>query len=186
MYHESYCRKGTEQHMQPQKSLICRILAVWLAVSFLPALFFVNPVQENEKHSPDYFGQESCIPHPELGRFVTLICTEEFLPQRTDRIYRHNSPRSLTRLKNFHPFFRGKIFLFISVCILCVGMCFLGKAVTYTQKYIIRYIQNQDGRKGCTPFQFIRNLKTEVQNYAYSCYCHADDFGCVPDCLVRH
>ncbi len=134
--------------MQLQKSFTYQILAILLAVSFLPALFFVNPVQEADKHSPDYFGQESCIPHPELGRFVTLICTEEFLPQKTDCIYRHNTPRNLTRFRNFQLFFERKFLFFIFVCILSAQLCFRGKAVTYTQKYIIRYIQNQDGRKG--------------------------------------
>lgn len=134
--------------MQQKKSLIYRILSVWLAISFLPILFLMNPVQEVEQQQLDCLVQESCIPHPELGRFVTLIYTEEFLPQKTDRIYRYNNPRNLTRFKSFQPFFKRKILLFISVYILLAQWCFLGKAVTYTQKYIIRYIQNQDGRKG--------------------------------------
>ena len=134
--------------MHQKKSRIYRILSVWIAFSFLSVLFFITPVQEQETHSSHCFQQEQSIPHPEFSRFVILLCKEEFLPQKTINIYRRHMPENLKQSGMFQMCFTGGLWLTAVMRVLAVSLRMAERIIFYSQKYIIRYIQNQDGRKG--------------------------------------
>lgn len=127
-----------------QKNSICnRILTVCMALAFLPVLLSVSTTLE-----PSGGVRSSSAAHAELQGLAEFLCSEEFLPLRPAHVYRSHTGRGLTAPRHFQLWFRQFGQQFLTVCILYLTLRLFGEAVTLTRRYIIRYIHDQDGRKG--------------------------------------
>lgn len=134
--------------MRQRTYLLYRILAVWMALTFLPVLLSVSPAPEKRPTDRGTLSEQR-IPHPELDRLTELALAEELLPYRPARTFRAQAHKGTGGQRTFQLCFGAFWLLLITVCILYRIRRLFWSSLRYSRSYIIRYIHDQDGRKRC-------------------------------------
>ena len=129
-------------------TIYSRLTALMTVLLLLPALAFSMQDNKSPEYSTGSITVGTQCRHTELVRFVTLAYPEEFLPSRNTHQLRNQTRHSTSAPRSDTLYFKRSQFCFQAVCILYVILWFLGKSVSYSQRFIIRYIHDQDGRKG--------------------------------------
>ena len=134
-----------------QRGFLYSKSAMVIAFLFLLFSFSGNVVSGlNNEHTNfnDAQNTYSCSAH----RLAEVVCSEELLPLNQARIISSDSLRKPNQPKFFDCSSNGSTYLLISADILYLKAYLLKRKVSSTNRFIIKYIHDQDGHKILSPF----------------------------------
>lgn len=128
-----------------RKPVLQRVVSLCIALTFLPVLLSLCTVWE-----PDGLPMQETSAPAQVTRLAELLCDREFLPLRSVYIDRVRPGRG-QHTPRYIPFdCRNTIQYVPAVQVPGTVMLLSGDVLLCSQRFIIRYIHDQDGRKGLT------------------------------------
>lgn len=129
-----------------------RAFALLMALSVLPLFLAGNNIRGADSSRSGSLYPDTRIVGSNILSFPVAAYTEELLPISRSRITSVHSVRRFDRPQLFSIYFYGGlVFLQISLLLLASALL-LRSGADYSQKSIIKYIHDQDGRKKISPF----------------------------------
>lgn len=160
--------------MFQSKNLLCRTLASCIVFSFLLVLFSVSTIAPSTDNS--IICPEKAYLQIQFSKQVEFFDRAEFLPPRPTHIYEKHNSRNVITPKHLQLHHKEILQLLTTAYIFYIVLWLFSRTITYSQKFIIRYIQNQDGRKDKLPFIVMLN-QTICGGKTYENYGNADNFS---------
>ena len=129
-----------------------RVFALLIALSVLPLFLTSNNIRgaDNSRFGSLY-PDTRIVPNNSLSLPVAAY-TEELLPISQTRITSVHSVRRFDRPQPFIIYFNGGLVLLHISLLLLTSALLLRSGANYSQKSIIKYIHDQDGRKNISPY----------------------------------
>ena len=129
-----------------------RVFALLIALSVLPLFLTSNNIRgaDNSRFGSLY-PDTRIVPNNSLSLPVASY-TEELLPISQTRITSVHSVRRFDRPQPFSIYFNGCLVLLQISLLLLTSALLLRSGINYSQKSIIKYIHDQDGRKNISPY----------------------------------
>ena len=135
-----------------RKTLVRRIMALFLVLTIIPLLLSFSQLGESDSKQLHDFSQQ--VTSSDLG-FTALIQAEKILPQNTTRIAECNSSGRQIQLKYVDYFIKRNNSLLFAAAILFISLCYISGRICSSRKFIIKYIHNQDGYKNKPSFYLL-------------------------------
>lgn len=133
-----------------------RAFALLIALSFLPLFLSSNNIRGADSSRFGSLYPDTRIVTNNILSLPVAAYTEELLPISQSRITSAHSVRRFDRPQPFCIYFNGGLVLLQISLLLLISALLLRGGANYSQKSIIKYIHDQDGRK-----KFLRLLLKE-------------------------
>ena len=129
-----------------------RAFALLIALSVLPLFLTSSNIRgaDNSRFGSLY-PDTRIVTNNSLSLPVAAY-TEEHLPISRSRITSVHSVRWFDRPQPFSIYYNGGLVLLQISLLLLTSALLLGSSINYSQKSIIKYIHDQDGRKNISPY----------------------------------
>lgn len=128
-----------------ERKLVQRMISLMFAVTFW-GLLFSGGISEYDNRLCKA-SSDTAITVREVTRLAQGVCSEELLPSNNAKITHSDTIRPQNRLKYFDKWFKVGCILFIAAEVLYLLLFQALRQVWCLEKYIIRYIHDQDGYK---------------------------------------
>lgn len=129
-----------------------RVFALLIALSILPLFLTSNNIRgADSSRFGSLYPDTRIVSNNSLSLPVTAY-TEELLPISRSRITSVHSVRRYDRPQPFSIYFNGGLVLLQISLLLMTSSLLLRSGANYSQKAIIKYIHDQDGRKNISPY----------------------------------
>ena len=134
-----------------QTKYFMRAFALLIALSVLPLFLTGNNIRgaDNSRFG-SLFPDTRIVPNNSFSLPVAAYA-EELLPISQSRITNVHSARRFDRPQPFSIYFNGGLVLLQISLLLLTSALLLRSGANYSQKSIIKYIHDQDGRKNISP-----------------------------------
>lgn len=129
-----------------------RAFALLIALSILPLFLTSNNIRGADISRFESLYPDTRIVSNHLLSLPVAAYTEELLPISQSRITSVPSVRRFDRPQPFSIYFNGGLVLLQISLLLLTSALLLRSGANYSQKSIIKYIHDQDGRKNISPY----------------------------------
>ena len=124
-----------------------RAFALLIALSVLPLFLTSNNNRGADSSRSGSLYSDTRIVTNNILSLPVAVYTEDLLPISHPRITSVHSVKRFDRPQPFSVYFNGGLVLLQISLLLLTYALLLGSGANYTQKSIIKYIHDQDGRK---------------------------------------
>ena len=135
-----------------QAKHIMREFALLIALSVLPLFLTSNNIRGADSSRLGSLYPDTRIVSNNILSLPVAAYTEELLPISQSRITSVHSVRRSDRPQPFSIYFNGGLLLLQISLLLLTSSLLLRNGANYSQKAIIKYIHDQDGRKNISPY----------------------------------
>ena len=129
-----------------------RAFALLIALSVLPLFLSGNNIRGDDSSRFESLYPDTRIVNDNILSLPVAAYTEELLPISQSRITSVYSVRRFDRPQPFSIYFNGGLVLLQISLLLLTSALLLRSGANYSQKSIIKYIHDQDGRKNISPY----------------------------------
>lgn len=129
-----------------------RAFALLIALSVLPLFLTSNNIRGADGSRSRSLYPDTRIVTNNILSLPVAAYTEELLPISQSRITNVHSARRFDRPQPFSIYFNGGLVLLQISLLLLTSALLLRSGANYSQKSIIKYIHDQDGRKNISPY----------------------------------
>lgn len=135
-----------------QAKHIMRAFALLIALSVLPLFLISNNIRGADSSRLGSLYPDTRIVSNNILSLPVAAYTEDLLPISQSRITNVHSVRRIDRPQPFSIYFNGGLLLLQISLLLLTSSLLLRNGANYSQKAIIKYIHDQDGRKNISPY----------------------------------
>ena len=135
-----------------QTKYFMRAFALLIALSILPLFLTSNNIRGADDSRFGSLYPDTRIVSNNLLSLPVAAYTEELLPIRQSRITSVHFVRRFDRPQPFSIYFNGGLVLLQISLLLLTSALLPRSGANYSQKSIIKYIHDQDGRKNISPY----------------------------------
>ena len=129
-----------------------RVFALLIVLSVLPLFLTSNNIRGADGSRSGSLYSDTRIVTNNILSLPVAAYTEELLPISQSRITNVHSARRFDRPQPFSIYFNGGLVLLQISLFLLTSALLLRSGANYSQKSIIKYIHDQDGRKNISPY----------------------------------
>ena len=129
-----------------------RVFALLIALSVLPLFLTSNNIRGADHSRFGALYPDTRIVTDRILSLPVAAYTEEHRPISQSRITSVHSVRRFDRPQPFSIYFNGGLVLLQISLLLLTSSLLLRSGANYSQKAIIKYIHDQDGRKNISPY----------------------------------
>lgn len=135
-----------------QTKYFMRAFALLIALSVLPLFLTSNNIRGSDGSRSGSLYPDTRIVTNNILSLPVAAYAEELLPISQSRITNVHSVRRFDRPQPFSIYFNGGLVLLQISLFLLTSALLLRSGANYSQKSIIKYIHDQDGRKNISPY----------------------------------
>ena len=129
-----------------------RVFALLIVLSVLPLFLTSNNIRGADGSRSGSLYPDTRIVTNNILSLPVAAYAEELLPISQSRITNVHSARRFDRPQPFSIYFNGGLVLLQISLFLLTSALLLRSGANYSQKSIIKYIHDQDGRKNISPY----------------------------------
>lgn len=141
-----------------QTKYFMRAFALLIALSVLPLFLTSNNIRGADGSRSRSLYPDTRIVTNNILSLPVAAYAEELLPISQSRITNVHSARRFDRPQPFSIYFNGGLVLLQISLLLLTSALLLRSGANYSQKSIIKYIHDQDGRKNISPY-IVKGIK---------------------------
>ena len=129
-----------------------RAFALLIALSVLPLFLSGNNIREADSSRSGSLYLDTRIAADDLLSLPVAAYAEELLHINQSRITSVHSVKRFDRPQPFSLYYNGCLVLLQIPLLLLTSALLIRSGINYSQKSIIKYIHDQDGRKSISPY----------------------------------
>lgn len=135
-----------ERIMKQKTRFLYHIFALFIAFSFLPLFFSDNYTRGSDADPISSLNTDFSFSRFDISTLPVVVYSEELTPSNTTRTSCYRGYRNLLDPKKIY-YSNGCLHFLISAFIIFIIIRLFSNSITYSRKFIIKYIHDQDGHK---------------------------------------